>query len=61
MVMVMVHIRSHENWLYSMISGVTVGYIRAAATGYELDDGGIGVRVSVWLQILTTPYRPDRL
>jgi hypothetical protein len=30
------------------------------ATGYELDDRGVGVRVQVWSRILTSPCRPDR-
>jgi hypothetical protein len=31
------------------------------ATGYELDDQGVGVRVPVGARIFTFPYRPDRL
>jgi hypothetical protein len=30
-------------------------------TGYELDDRGVGVRVSVRPRIFTSPLRPDRL
>jgi hypothetical protein len=31
------------------------------ATGYGLDDGGVGVRVPIGLRIFTSPSRPDRL
>jgi hypothetical protein len=31
------------------------------ATGYGLDDRGVGVRVPVGLRIFSTPRRPDRL
>jgi hypothetical protein len=31
------------------------------ATGYVLNEKGVGVRVPVGLRIFTTPYRPDRL
>jgi hypothetical protein len=31
------------------------------ATGYELDDRGVGVRVPVGARIFTSPCRPDRL
>jgi hypothetical protein len=31
------------------------------ATGYGLDDRGVGVRVPVASRILVSPYRPDRL
>jgi pyruvate-formate lyase len=31
------------------------------ATGYGLDDRGVGVRVMVGLKIFTSPSRPDRL
>jgi hypothetical protein len=31
------------------------------ATGYELDDRGVGVRVPVWSKIFSSPYRPDQL
>jgi hypothetical protein len=31
------------------------------ATGYKLDDGGVGVRVPVGLRIFSSPRRPDRL
>jgi hypothetical protein len=31
------------------------------ATGYELDDRGVGVRVSVGSRIFISPYRPGRL
>jgi hypothetical protein len=31
------------------------------ATGYGLDDGGIGVRVPVGSRIFSSPRRPDRL
>jgi hypothetical protein len=31
------------------------------ATGYGLDDPGVGVRVLVGSSIFTSPYRPDRL
>jgi hypothetical protein len=31
------------------------------ATGYWLDDGGIGVRVPVGSRIFSSPNRPDRL
>jgi hypothetical protein len=31
------------------------------ATGYGLDDQGVGVRVPVVSRIFTSPYRPDRL
>jgi hypothetical protein len=31
------------------------------ATGYGLDDRGVGVRVPVWSRIFSSPRRPDRL
>jgi hypothetical protein len=31
------------------------------ATGYGLDDRGLGVRVPVWSRIFSSPRRPDRL
>jgi hypothetical protein len=31
------------------------------ATGYELDDRGVGIRVPVGYKIFTSPCRPDRL
>jgi hypothetical protein len=31
------------------------------ATGYGLDDRGVGVRVPVWSRIICSPRRPDRL
>jgi hypothetical protein len=31
------------------------------ATGYGLDDEGVGVRVPMWARIFTSPFRPDRL
>jgi hypothetical protein len=31
------------------------------ATGYGLDDRGVGVRVPVELRIFSSPRRPDRL
>jgi hypothetical protein len=31
------------------------------ATGYGLDDRGVGAQVLVELRIFTSPYRPDRL
>jgi hypothetical protein len=31
------------------------------ATGYGLDDQGVGVRVAVWARIFTSPCLPDRL
>jgi hypothetical protein len=31
------------------------------ATGYGLDDRGIGVRILVRSRIISSPYRPDRL
>jgi hypothetical protein len=31
------------------------------ATGYQLDDRGLGVRVQVGSRIFTSPYRPDLL
>jgi hypothetical protein len=31
------------------------------ATGYELDDRGVGARVPAESTIFTSPYRPDRL
>jgi hypothetical protein len=31
------------------------------ATGYGLDDGGVGVRVRVGSRIFSSPRRPDRL
>jgi hypothetical protein len=31
------------------------------ATGYGLDDEGVGVRVPMGARIFTSPYRPDRL
>jgi hypothetical protein len=32
-----------------------------AATGYSLDDRGVGVRVQVWSRIICSPRHPDRL
>jgi hypothetical protein len=37
------------------------GSVVGTATGYGLDDRGVGVRVPVGSRILTSPYRPDRL
>jgi hypothetical protein len=31
------------------------------ATGYDLDDRGIGVRLPVGSRIFSSPHRPDRL
>jgi hypothetical protein len=31
------------------------------ATGYDLDQRGVGVRVPVWSRIFCSPRRPDRL
>jgi hypothetical protein len=31
------------------------------ATGYGLDDRGVGIRVPVGTKIFPSPYRPDRL
>jgi hypothetical protein len=31
------------------------------ATGYGLDDSGVGVRVPLWSRIFSCPRRPDRL
>jgi hypothetical protein len=31
------------------------------ATGYMLDDCGVGLRVPIGSRIFTSPYRPDRL
>jgi hypothetical protein len=31
------------------------------ATGYGLDDRGVGVRVPVWSRIFSSPLLPDRL
>jgi hypothetical protein len=31
------------------------------ATGYGLEDQGVGVRVPVWARIFTSPCRPDGL
>jgi hypothetical protein len=39
----------------------SLGSAVGIATFYGLDDPGAGVRVSVVLRILTSPYRPDRL
>jgi hypothetical protein len=30
------------------------------ATGYGMDDRGVGVRVPVWSRIFSSPRRPDR-
>jgi hypothetical protein len=32
-----------------------------AVISYRLDDGGVGVRVPIWLRIFPSPRRPDRL
>jgi hypothetical protein len=40
-------------WFYFSVVGV--------ATGYGLDDRGVGIRVPVGSSIFTSPYRPDRL
>jgi hypothetical protein len=37
------------------------GSLVGITTDNGLDDQGIGVRVPVWLRIVTFPYRPDRL
>jgi hypothetical protein len=31
------------------------------ATGYGMEDGGVGIRVPVGSRIFTSPYRLDRL
>jgi hypothetical protein len=45
------------NSTFTMSHGSTVGI----ATGYGLDDQGVGVRVPVGSKIFTSPYHPDRL
>jgi hypothetical protein len=47
-----------QDKFYSVLSlGSSVG----VATGYGLDDRGVGVRVPVGARIFTSPCRPDRL
>jgi hypothetical protein len=36
-------------------------YYAGIATGYGLDDRGVGVRVPVGSRIFSSPRRPDRL
>jgi hypothetical protein len=40
---------------------VSLNSVVGIATGYGLDDRGVGVRVPVVPRIFTTPYSPDRL
>jgi hypothetical protein len=50
-----VHACIHK-YVYNMSHGSTVGI----ATGYRLDDQGVGVRVPIASRILTCSYCPDR-
>jgi hypothetical protein len=43
--------------LINMRSGSAAGI----ATGYRLDDFGMGIRIPVESKIFTSPYRPDQL
>jgi hypothetical protein len=48
---------------HSLFCHVTLPFrgLVISATGYGLDDRGVGVRVQVRSRIFTSPYRPDRL
>jgi hypothetical protein len=45
---------------YTLLTGSRVSAV-GIATGYGLDDRGVGVRVPVGSRIFTSPCRPDRL
>jgi hypothetical protein len=51
------HTRARDHTLFGKEHGSAVGI----ATGYGLDDRGIGVRVPVESEIVISPYRSDRL
>jgi hypothetical protein len=45
---------------YYISDNVSRDSLVGIATGYELDDQGVGVRVPVGVRIFTSPSRPDR-
>jgi hypothetical protein len=45
--------QTDDSWSWDSAAGI--------ATGYELDDRGVRVRVPVGLRIFSSPRRPDRL
>jgi hypothetical protein len=51
-------VRVSMRWIISIWSWDSVGGI---ATGYMLDDQGVGVRVLVGSRMFSPPRRPDRL
>jgi hypothetical protein len=50
------HLRNTTHFLMILLSREA-----AIATGYRLDDRGVGVRVPVWAKIVSSPHFPDRL
>jgi hypothetical protein len=48
-------------WPVTGISLLSHGSVVGIATGYGLENRGVGVQVSVASRILTSPYHPDRL
>jgi hypothetical protein len=53
--------------VHTILESYRVGLLRSRdsvvgiATGYGLDDGGVGVRVPVGSSIFSSPRRPERL